>query len=230
MSKVDPSIGPRDPQPEPPAANLIQTPDPTLVTAPSTTLPFPFCPDLIRPAPIALQVITNFSRFLKKSGRSFTVTESASDGLPLFVVESGTQGKRRNFQDRNGEPLFDLKRNWMSQKKAWEVTDAEGNVIMAVKYEWMHWHMTLEATLPVEAGDVGGSGQTVVRVRGNDVWHKVQEARVVRKGSEKDAGEPFLRAECTNLLGNSGFMSSYQVEPPIWDVRVAEGVNLALVS
>ncbi|GAB7364889.1 hypothetical protein MBLNU230_g5680t1 [Neophaeotheca triangularis] len=219
----------------PSTENQLMNPQPAgpVPIAPSIELRFPFCEDLVRPGPTTLQVEQKMYRWFKKSGRGFTITENAADGLPLFVIESGKQGKRRNFQDRDGTPLFDVRRNWMSQKKAWEVLDAEDKVVMTIRYEWYHSHMTLEAVLPGAPRDVAGNvEQTVVRIRGSDVWQRVQEARVVKGDGVEAAGEPFLRAECTNMPagGMGGFLSSFQVTPPIWEVRVAEGVNLGLAS
>ncbi|KAI7170608.1 hypothetical protein KC352_g25045, partial [Hortaea werneckii] len=66
----------------------------------------------------------------------------------------------------------------------------------------------------------GSERDVEVHVEGGDVWHE--------KAHIKAGGSPIAQLRCTNTVG--GFLSSYKVTPPVWEVHIGEGVDMALAS
>ena len=175
-------------------------------------------PAYIATSPTTLTVKQKYWSWFKNTGRGFTVTNSADDSL-LFALSTKSWGKHRFLEDKEGNSLFELQRNWTKRKDAWVLQDRDGNVILNVRLRWSKVHMNLEVEWQSPSPS-GESRDVDVRVKGGDVWHEKLQAT---------AGDtPIMAIRCSNTIG--GILSSYKVTPPVWEVMVGEGVDLTLVS
>ncbi|TKA30107.1 hypothetical protein B0A50_02826 [Salinomyces thailandicus] len=194
------------------------------------------CPEHVTSTPTTtLTVKQKYWSYFKSTGRGFTVTNASSDNNDnnnnnnddnplLFALSTKSFGKRRCLEDTTGKALFNLERNWLSRRKAWVLKDPEGNTVFTVRLRWSKFRIKMEVEWkglnPPGGGESGGTRGGGVTVEGENVWH--ERVRML------DGGCLMAEMRCTNTVG--GILSSYKVTPPVWEVQVREGVDLALVT
>ncbi|KAI7352748.1 hypothetical protein KC320_g4343 [Hortaea werneckii] len=168
--------------------------------------------------PMTLTVKQKYWSWFKNTGRGFTVTNDANSDL-IFALSTKRFGKRRYVEDAAGATLFELERHWYSRHNAWILKSPEGDTILSVRLRWSKFQLNLEVEWKAPCLD-GSERDVEVHVEGGDVWHE--------KAHIKAGGSPIAQLRCTNTVG--GFLSSYKVTPPVWEVHIGEGVDMALAS
>jgi uncharacterized protein YxjI len=164
--------------------------------------------------PTTLEVRQKYWSWFSNTGRGFSINRN--DGSVLFVVSTTSMGKHRILQDHLGQPLFDLERNFTSNRGAFVATRM-GDEVLRVKYNWVHRKIKMEATLSVEAWSVVGKR---IVIEANDTSGSSFSATV--------GSEVVMDVRCTNV--SKGPFGSLKVTPPEWTVKAGSGIDLALVS
>ena len=161
-----------------------------------------------------LEVRQKYWSWFSNTGRGFSINRD--DGSVLFVVSTTSMGKHRILQDHLGQPLFDLERNFTSNRGAFVATRM-GNEVLRVKYNWVHRKIKMEATPSTGAWTVAGKR---IDVEAHDTTGSSFSATV--------GSEVLMEVRCNNV--SKGPLGSLKVTPPEWTVKVDGGVDLALVS
>ena len=147
------------------------------------------------------------------SGRGYQIRRE--DGSPLFAVESRGYGKFRTFEDENGQLVFNLERNYSSQQKAW-ILKLGGKSIVRVNNRWGHSHLTMQINLLSEDTE---EPKMVLEARATSVW----DGKVLITAGDST----LVNMRCTNLM--NGLLGKFKMTPPTWEVKVADGMDMALV-
>ncbi|SMR61954.1 unnamed protein product [Zymoseptoria tritici ST99CH_1E4] len=158
--------------------------------------------------------------WFKNTGRGFTISKQQEEGAEqtsalLFTAETRIAGKYRTISDYNGTLLFHLQRNKLRKSKGWVLTDPAEKVLLQLRYSWARPHISdvtfgpdkAEPELTIVAKDFWWANLDIVRVTDKVVVGTVR---------------------CTNM--SPGFLSQFKVTPPIWEVKVTEGTDLALMA
>lgn len=164
--------------------------------------------------PTVLNVRQKYWSWFSNTGRGFSITDG--DGSMLFVVSTTSMGKRRTLQDHLGQPLFDLERNFTSNRGAFVATRM-GSEVLRVKYSWVHRKIQMELSLSVQVSSVPGGS---ISIKAKDTSGSLFGVTV--------GSEVVMDVQCTNV--SKGALGTLKVTPPEWVVKVGGGFDLALVS
>lgn len=165
------------------------------------------------------------------TARDYTITsgDSTTIGNELFSVTGIKSHKsfQRDFTDaQTGELLFELRRSPNTTKNAWyiETPNPERQTILTADMLWSFAHVKVDVQLQNQS-PAGGGGEVKLEVRGQDV--KYVDTDVLLEG------RPAVKVKKVTgtTLPVVPFLNSNRAgRRDTWEVQVAAGVDLALVS
>ena len=160
------------------------------------------------------------------TGRDFTITR-ATDGTKLYTVHghNATNAFQRTFRDALDQPILELRRKMNSMSGAWyaETPDPGRETVMTADMKTSWTTAKVDATFRNVAA--AAVGEVKLEVRGKDISYKETEVFcggkvVVRVRKVTGSTMPIVPYLNSNKKGKRD----------TWEVDVAEGVDLALVS
>lgn len=158
-------------------------------------------------------------RFRNHGSGGSTVSEvSAGSDRPkkLFSIDvkkTGASASRRVYRDASGNVIFELRRDWTSQDSFVTIPDVDSPHLAIFAPRLSSFKDKFDVYIPF----ADGKGEDRLEVRGQDVW---------KKNTYVYQGEDLvIQVRLVNLA--TLYMPFKTNE---WDVHVAQGMDLALVS
>ena len=158
-------------------------------------------------------------------------TAKGADGA-TFLTTTGkvwSNSARKEFQDASGLPLFTLRRSWISVAKAWrlELPSTAGDEIATIRLHWSLGRIKLDLKIlsnaasnedESNAASAVGKSEVLLEVRGQDPQHYV--TNILHEGR---------KVAVVKRVFDERDRAGFKMKPE-YEVEVAEGVDLSLVS
>ncbi|KAL3476009.1 hypothetical protein BJX99DRAFT_258902 [Aspergillus californicus] len=169
----------------------------------------PFGEAYVCQEPTSLRVNQDNWSYFKDTGRGFSITGPDTNS-PLFVVKTKYMGKHRTFEDRHGEALCHLKRNFLSKSNAWVLTRGD-QTVLNVSSGWGSWRLRIA----IEGLSDGEPSGCDLEIKSPDSWGNCFTVNL--------AGSTIMKMQCLNNMNNGNTSSS-------WDLNVTEGTDLVFAA
>ncbi|KAK4612206.1 hypothetical protein CLAFUW4_12926 [Fulvia fulva] len=167
--------------------------------------------------PTILTVTQKEWSWLKKTDRGFSISDQ-KDGTLMFMVDTKTAGKFRLVSDSSGDPVFKLERNVLSKGSGWilKSTSDDNMILLSIRYSWVRPHIS-DVTFGPK-----GSSEPSYTIKARDLWSGTLD--IIELATSTVAAT----IQCTNMKSN--ILSSFKTSPPVWSVKITQGIDVALQS